>query len=275
MISHIRTIKPSFFRHEKLFEIEEKSQLPIRLAFIGLLTCCDREGRFRWRPHQLKLDILPYDNVDFATILDLLADNGFIKKYVIDNETYGCFLTWHKHQYINGREQESQIPPYPHQSNKNDSIELPLTITSVAKPRDCTAPTQPNHYITPTAVQEIFEHWKKIMGHPDAKLDFTRQNCIKKALATGYSVTDLCKAIEGCQQTPHNMGDNDRGQLYNNIQIIFRDADHIDRFIQHYHSPPKAMTKQDQLTQINLRNIEDWLANSNDEPTKEKEVNHD
>lgn len=272
MISHIRTIKPSFFRHEKLFEIEEKSQLPIRLAFIGLLTCCDREGRFRWRPRQLKLDVLPYDNVDFSTILDLLAENAFITQYVVENETYGCFLSWHKHQYINGREQDSRIPPYVDPSNQKDNPQE-TTITPVANPIYPAAPK--NQEMTQTAVQHVFEHWKTIMNHPDAKLDFSRKNGIKKALTAGYSVTDLCKAIEGCQQTPHNMGDNDRGQLYNNLQIILRDADQIDRFIQHYHSPPKPVTQHDRLTQTNLQNMQDWLLNGHSEPRNEQEVNHD
>ena len=61
MTQRIRTVKPEFFQHEGLFDLEQFSGLPIRVAFAGLWTCCDREGRFKWRSRQLKTDILPYD----------------------------------------------------------------------------------------------------------------------------------------------------------------------------------------------------------------------
>ncbi len=109
-MARIRTIKPEFFRHEALFETEKEYQLPLRIAFSGLFTCCDREGRFRWRPRQLKLDILPYDEVDFSRVLDVLATRGFIVKYEVNNEIYGCIPSWNKHQQINHKEAASQLP---------------------------------------------------------------------------------------------------------------------------------------------------------------------
>ena len=62
-MARIRTVKPDLFRHEELLEAEHHFKLPLRLAFIGLFTTCDREVLFRWRPRQLKLDILPYDEI--------------------------------------------------------------------------------------------------------------------------------------------------------------------------------------------------------------------
>ncbi len=109
-MSRIRTVKPELFRHEGLFEAEIANKLPLRLAFIGLLTCCDREGRFKWRPQCLKLDILPYDDLDIAKILDALAKLGIIKKYEHQGKWYGCIPSWSRHQQINHREIESNIP---------------------------------------------------------------------------------------------------------------------------------------------------------------------
>jgi hypothetical protein len=36
------------------------------------------------------------------------------------------------------------------------------------------------------------------------------------------------------------MGKNDRGQRYDSIDLILRDADHIDRFIANAEKPPAA-----------------------------------
>ena len=106
----IRTIKPEFFHHEGIFEAELESNLPLRLAFIGLWCAADREGRFKWEPRRLGVQILPYDNADFSRVLDALATRGFIAKYVCENVHYGVIPTFSRHQVINNREKESELP---------------------------------------------------------------------------------------------------------------------------------------------------------------------
>ena len=109
-MSKIRTVKPELFRHEQLFEAEQQSGFPLRLLFIGLFTVVDAEGRFRWRPRQLKLDILPYDEMNFNAALNALVDFGFVQRYEYEGEYYGYIPTWHNHQSINQREPESVLP---------------------------------------------------------------------------------------------------------------------------------------------------------------------
>ena len=106
----IRTIKPEFFHHEGIYEAELQTNLPLRLAFIGLWCAADREGRFKWEPRRLGVQILPYDNVDFSRVLDALATRGFIAKYACDNVHYGVIPTFPRHQVINNREKESELP---------------------------------------------------------------------------------------------------------------------------------------------------------------------
>lgn len=80
-------------------------------------------------------------------------------------------------------------------------------------------------------VQAIFSHWQQVMKCPKAKLDQKRRNKIGAALKLGYSVEELKLAIDGCASTPFNMGDNDRKRPYNGIDLIFRDAEHIEQFL--------------------------------------------
>jgi hypothetical protein len=110
-MARIRTVKPETFEHEVLFDAEKDSGLPLRVAWIGLWTMCDRDGRFMWRPRQLKSNILPYDDLDFERVLDALWTHGFLVKYASDGNTYGCIPSWHKHQFINNKERLSEIPP--------------------------------------------------------------------------------------------------------------------------------------------------------------------
>jgi len=106
----IRTIKPEFFNHEGIYDAEQQSKLPLRLAFIGLWCAADREGRFKWEPRRLGVQILPYDNVDFSRVLDALMTRGFIVKYENEKGVYGFVPTFDKHQVVNNRERESELP---------------------------------------------------------------------------------------------------------------------------------------------------------------------
>lgn len=109
-MARIRTIKPEFFRKEKLYDAEVESGLPLRLAFAGLWTAADREGRFAWKPRTLKLDCLPHDDVDFSEIMDALWAIGCIQKYEVNGKQYGFVPSWHEHQHINQREAQSSLP---------------------------------------------------------------------------------------------------------------------------------------------------------------------
>jgi len=112
-MARIRTIKPDFFRHEGLFEAEQETGFPLRLAFIGIWTVADRDGRFPWKPRALKLDALPFDVIDFDRVMDALERYGFILKYESDGKSFGWIPSWSKHQVINSRETKSVIPEPP------------------------------------------------------------------------------------------------------------------------------------------------------------------
>lgn len=109
-MARIRTIKPDFFRHVGLYDAEKQAGLPLRVAYAGLWTAADREGRFKWEPKVLKLDCLPYDEVDFSAVLDALQERGFIVKYEVDGRHYGAIPSWLDHQHINQREAQSHLP---------------------------------------------------------------------------------------------------------------------------------------------------------------------
>lgn len=108
-MSRIRSIKPKFFKHEELFDAERATGLPLRLAFAGLWTVADREGRFKWKPREIKTDVLPYDDVDFSAVMDALAKYNFILKYRCGGDVLGYIPKFAEHQHVNPREAPSII----------------------------------------------------------------------------------------------------------------------------------------------------------------------
>lgn len=106
----IRTIKPEFFLHEGLYDLEAETGLPVRLAFIGLWCAADREGRFRWAERRLKASIMPYDTTDFSRVLHALGTRGFIVKYRVGDECFGVIPSFKRHQIVNFKERASDLP---------------------------------------------------------------------------------------------------------------------------------------------------------------------
>ena len=83
----------------------------------------------------------------------------------------------------------------------------------------------------PESVVAIFNHWKITTGHARARMDIKRAQVIRDRLRDGYEPEDLMLAIDGNMASAWHQGENDRGQAYNDIGLILRDAAHVDRFL--------------------------------------------
>lgn len=110
-MARIRTVKPDFFRHEALQDLEAANPgaCPM-LVFMGLWCTADREGRFEWRPRRIKLDVLPFLDFDLEATLSLLVEGGFLSRYQHQGEWYGQVCAWDRHQIPGRDEPPSEIP---------------------------------------------------------------------------------------------------------------------------------------------------------------------
>lgn len=303
-MGRIRTVKPELFKHEELYELEMETGLPLRTAFIGMFTCCDREGRFKWRPRALKLEVLPYDEIDFSRVLDALGTRDFVRKYAIEGEEYGLIPTFYKHQVINNRESESTIPA------PTETSYISMTSTRAARVSDATSTPlvhaqeegkgkegngrgmEGNDPVAdargvlierrssvleaigeeaPVAVvvnkadkqrvdvgddvRAVFTYWQKTLNHERAQLDAKRTKAIKARLKDGYSVADLCLAVDGCAKSPYHMGQNDSRAVYSDIELICRDGPKVDSFIKKAESQPGIDPGLQRQVQI----LKDWI----------------
>lgn len=79
--------------------------------------------------------------------------------------------------------------------------------------------------------RRVFDFWKSHLDHPNSRFDNKRERAITARLKEGYTVEELEAAVRGCKLTPHNMGQNERNQVFDDVELICRDAAHVDRFI--------------------------------------------
>lgn len=287
-MARARNIKPSFFQNDALGELDPLA----RLLFVGLWTIADFKGCLEFRPKRIKAQLLPYDECSLDSLATALDKSGFIAIYSVQGQQYIKIVNFERHQnpHKNEREAGSEVPDI----DKKDHEIKELKQDGKNREQDGTAPADslflipdslilnpesPSHVAPAGAVgsvavveeppktdrrrehrasvdvQEVFDYWKQVLNHPQAKLDAKRAKVIGARLADGYTVGDLCRAIDGCCKSPHHMGQNASRTVYDDIELICRDGSHVDGFIKKSDIPAGAAqrTSSQQQTFDNLQ----------------------
>ena len=225
-MSRSRIVKPDFFKHSGLYEAESLSGLPCRLAFAGLWTVADREGRFRWKVPELKLEVLPYDQVNFGEVLEALRQFGFLRHYVVDAKEYGVIDSFGEHQPFHPREAQSTIPAPPLQGEATqlpgEAVQSPPASTSasaststsvssvlrtgdagkVTDRADIQIPTVSPQAVMPSDLATVMGSIRKYgyrNGKPPKKGDDARDATVARRLLEDHPAETVMRAVEGCR----------------------------------------------------------------------------
>ncbi len=83
--------------------------------------------------------------------------------------------------------------------------------------------------ISPALIKEVFDYWKHVMDKKRAVLDEKRTRDIGWAIAI-WGIDGAKEAIDGCRASEFHMGNNSHKTTYNDVTLIFRDADHVEKF---------------------------------------------
>jgi DNA-binding MarR family transcriptional regulator len=79
------------------------------------------------------------------------------------------------------------------------------------------------------AIEQVFSRWQDAAEKPRARLDEKRRRLIGRWLDV-YGEEYLLLTVVGWRHVPHNRGENDRRTVYNDLGLLLRDAEHIERF---------------------------------------------
>lgn len=93
-------------------------------------------------------------------------------------------------------------------------------------------------------VVQVFDHWRKAMGHADAKLTPDRRTKIESRLREKYTREQLCEAIDGCRASAFHMGANDAGTRHDDLTLILRNGGNVERFRRMRPKPAKPKPKR-------------------------------
>lgn len=86
---------------------------------------------------------------------------------------------------------------------------------------------------------ELFKYWCEVMGKSisTSKLTPKREKKIKDRLKQGYTFEQIKTAIFNCSNDPFSMGHNDRGKPFNDLELICRDGEKLESFLEATKTP--------------------------------------
>ncbi len=102
-MARIRTIKPEFFTSEDIVALSPLA----RLLYQATWCEADKEGRLQWKPGTFKLRYFPADNCDIYALANELVQRGLVVLY---GDGLAYIPQFSRHQHINPRESDSQLP---------------------------------------------------------------------------------------------------------------------------------------------------------------------
>lgn len=253
-----RSLSPGFFKNEALSDIDPLG----RILFQGLWCFADRNGNLEYRPKLLKAEVLPYESStnEVVSYLEQLASNLLISFYEVEGSKYIHVTNFIRYQ--SPHPEEKAIWPVPESYQAIATIEKQVEPESQTSEEDtetacqqvadnlqesCQQSFNSNSNLISSKeeiesvaiervdkiseqVNEVFEHWKSVLNHPRSILDAKRRRLITLRLKDGFSVERLKLAVDGCRASPHHMGQNDRSMVYDGVDLIFRDVEHVERF---------------------------------------------
>lgn len=106
-------------------------------------------------------------------------------------------------------------------------------MTKAEKQAEAVTNRQKFETVSPVDIQTVFDYYLQI-HKADSKrkpiLDVKRRYLMAVAIHD-YGVDGCKEAIDGCANSHFHMGKNKRGKVYNSLELIFRDAQHIEQFM--------------------------------------------
>lgn len=95
-------------------------------------------------------------------------------------------------------------------------------------------PTGAGNKTVPLAlVRQVFDYWVVTLRSSGRgvkpRLDDKRRKCIERAIRD-YGVDVCMDAVRGCSLSDWHMGNNPQGKRYDDITLILRNADKIEKF---------------------------------------------
>jgi len=251
-----RMLNRKIAMNKAVAELYDRAGAEAVLVYTWVIAFLDVDGRIHGDPEVLKGLICPrLSGITPAVIrhiAGIAAEVGLIDWYQVEGEAYISYPKFRENQAglrVN-REPPSDFPPpsgiLPDQC-RQDAGRVPEEIPpkrmeekvreeKVIGDKDPAArqAASPKAAVSsaPSGVVSVFERWKKY--HDKARLTAGHRGLIARRLKAGYTVDDLCAAIDGI-----HLDDWPDREKYLSLKYALKDDASIERFIGFAGNPPR------------------------------------
>jgi hypothetical protein len=191
-MSRIRTIKPDFFIDEDVAKLKPLT----RILFTGLWCLADKAGRLEDRPQRIKIQILPYDNIDIDAALDDLNNAAFIIRYTADDQKLIQIRSFQKHQRPHHTEKDSEFPPY----NGEVPVKYPLSDGEEKVGKERKGKERKGTYICSTEFLKFYEAYPRKVGKEPAWKAWKKRNGDRPDIETLLKILEEQKRSDQWQK---------------------------------------------------------------------------
>lgn len=227
-MARIRSVHPDLCVSETMAELSAD----LERTFVRLWTHCDDEGRCVDNARLIKAAIYPLHDamtpVRVEKDLVALQQVGLIVRYVAEGVSVVQVCSWGEYQHPQ-RATASKLPPFTAAAGV-------LRESSASPPRALNAGVGEGEGEGEVVGEEaggdirrVFEAWAEATERSKARLTDERRKRIRRAL-TDYPLEDVIDAVRGVALSPFHCGQNERHTRYDDIDVILRDAKHVEQF---------------------------------------------
>ena len=120
-------------------------------------------------------------------------------------------------------------------------------------------------------IKAVFAHWKQQhpRSFPRPHGEMPEWKKIRDRLRDGYTVAQLCRAIDGIHASPFHNGENDRGKSYVSLELCLRDAKHVEQFLELIAAQENAGgAVLSEKTQRGVRAVQSWVNRHQAQPPR-------
>jgi hypothetical protein len=197
-MARTRLLSPEFFLDDKLASLPPLN----RILFAGLWCLADRAGRLTDNPKKIKIQLLPYDQIDIEEALNLLASQRLIHRYVSGEQPCIQIVNFGRYQHPHHTEKPSSLPA-PTKKDAKTTVETPLQngATTQAAPCNTIAVTCSDTDTVTDTVKSVGARCKKPQraSPPPADEDWLETLKGKAAYEDIDVRREFLKAVEWCE----------------------------------------------------------------------------
>ena len=243
-MARIRTVKPEFWTNSTTGRLSG----PATKLYLGLQNHADDYGVIRYDVAQFKAVIMPYEKSErvvekaIAELAQAGADenpHGLVVPFYAGSKGYLWLPYFTKHQKVD-RPGTPAIDGWNSLSTPREYADSTNDREDSTNVRDRAAGDrigEDRSYVLKNVVEsaenprtDVAKVWAAYAEHhPRAAGTPQRRRLIKRRLES-YDVATLIAAIDGNHVDPYCCGENRERRQYHSLELILRDADHIEKY---------------------------------------------